>query len=1466
MNDALPGLATPGSRALLIGTAGTADPDELPPVDAVHRTLADLREALLTHCGLHPERLDVVVDPTDPAALARAVARAARATTDTLFLHYVGHGLVGPRNELRLCTRSTTGAQDELRFTTVSFADLLDVIRPHRPDRLVAVLDCCHAERAADEPVTGLRHHYLLPAAARDQAALAPPGRAHTTFSGALIDLLNDGVTGAPHLLTLEDVQHALTGRGMSPRARLDSTSASFPLARNTAPTVTPREVRANRDSGTCPYPGLAAFDETNHRWFHGRQGLVDDLLHTVTRPPHPDLPLMLLGVSGVGKSSLLRAGLLPALRRSSPDAERPARTWTTVLVTPTGRPLRVLANALAPLTGADGPALQRQLTTAPTRVARALHRPGTAVLICVDQFEEVFTLCDDEAERTAFLRALTTLAGPAAAPGPVSGSTTGPRTTLRVLLCVSALYYAQCAERPELTRALSHQQTVVPPLDAAGIRAAVLDPAHQENLRVEDGLLELVLADLGHDRNGWHGPDPDTGPPRPAQGALGSTVHLAQALAATWQRREHGTLTVRGYRATGGIVGVLTATADAVFADLTPDERILSRHLLLRTVRPGRPLEGVPPTRQPVDRHALVRELCGPDPQRRATADALVDRFLRAGLLVPSGDLVQPAHDTLLRDWHLMRGWLADDPHWRLRHGQVRAATEAWRVSGERADDLYRGHTLAEALDLVRDRPRLDVGEDVARFLDASVRSERHGARRHRLRGRLGPVLAVATAGSLVAAVVLGTTGTRAQRDATAERETRQARDQARAAMDLRDLEPAHAARLALAARHRGGDEAWSALISLSRGPHPLPQAATAATRLPAVTAASFAPREPLVALVTGGRVRLWSTVTGRGIGTLTPRGDRRTPLDVAHSGDGRRVVVLTTGPGGAEAHVWDATSVEGQPAHVLAVRPSPGETWRVSLSKDGSTVAVTSEEATELLPVTPAGERRILDGESLAYVAGGTLLAGLDRDRRPTVRQGTRSAVPLPGATGKYVGLPAVAPDGTALAARRADGTVDRWQLDSPTVLRMDPLTSTATTGLLEFSGDSRFLAVSEGNGRVALWDARVPARPTLTTVHEWRSTPKLLLFGPPSAPGHPALFVSDGVTSGLWSALPLRQPAARTELPVPGPVASALSPDGTLVAVGTHEGAVRIRAAAGAAEPVDLGGGTGSPVTDLAFLHDGRTVMVVRGKGVELWDAEDGAASRPLATLPGVRAAPAAGAARLLVSTPERRVVLWDTDRPTNPRRIMDVAAAPPLPTEPVALSVDGTLAYAGKWWDLTHPTPRAVSGTPTTAARAVPLASAAPKPAADQQRLVTGGDTTLLVGASNAAEDVRKSEGRERDVTAPGTTVTAAALTPDGSLLALGDARGSVRLARRTATGDWHTITTLPAREGAITALALTSKADLAVAAADGTVLVSALAPDHLATALCSRLRTQTPPAASDLPEVAGPSNEQLCGDD
>ncbi|MEV5957860.1 hypothetical protein AB0M11_29545 [Streptomyces sp. NPDC051987] len=299
---------------------------------------------------------------------------------------------------------------------------------------------------------------------------------------------------------------------------------------------------------GDSPYQGLARFEYADSDRFFGRDRLVEDALGLVLEHRFA----VLLGTSGSGKSSLLRAGLLPrldALVREK-DCGMELR-----LITPGARPAATHGSLLAP--PPDGP--ER--------------------FVVVDQFEEIFTLCRSRADRWRFVDQLLAAREPAG--------------RLRVVIALDGSFHSRCTEHEGLAEALRHHTLTVRPMNRAELQEAVVRPATAAGLRVERELTARIVEEAAD---------------RP-----GALPMLSQALRETWRRRRSGVLTLAAYEAAGGIHGAIASAAEEVYGRLTPAQAATARRLLLALIEPGADTAGTADTRRPVSR-ADLREW--PDPE----------------------------------------------------------------------------------------------------------------------------------------------------------------------------------------------------------------------------------------------------------------------------------------------------------------------------------------------------------------------------------------------------------------------------------------------------------------------------------------------------------------------------------------------------------------------------------------------------------------------------------------------------------------------------------------------------------------------------------------------------------------------------------------------------------------------------------------------------------------------------------
>lgn len=415
----------------------------------------------------------------------------------------------------------------------------------------------------------------------------------------------------------------------------------------------------------TAPYRGLRRFEAQDSELFFGRGELVARLVERLREQ-------RLVGASGSGKSSLLRAGLIPALRSGQDEGARPAA-------------IRILT---------PGPHPAAQEATGAALLPPDRDGDGEAVVI-VDQFEEVFTLGADAKERTSFLDRLLTAARP------------GGR--LRVVIAVRADFFGRCAEHPGLAEALRDATLLVAPLGPEALREVIVRPAASAGLIVERSLTTRIV--------------------REAEREPGSLPLVSHALLETWRRRRGRALTEEMYQAAGGIHGAIAATAECLYARLSPSQAATARRILLRLVTPG---EGAQDTRRPTGR----AELEAAEPARlagaRGAAQALrggggaqgapaggaaddrsgaapvattargveaggaesvagaggaaptdtatvLELLVRARLLTIDGDTVDLAHEAVISAWPRFRAWVEQDRE-RLRlHRRLTEAAATW-------------------------------------------------------------------------------------------------------------------------------------------------------------------------------------------------------------------------------------------------------------------------------------------------------------------------------------------------------------------------------------------------------------------------------------------------------------------------------------------------------------------------------------------------------------------------------------------------------------------------------------------------------------------------------------------------------------------------------------------------------------------------------------------------------------------
>ncbi|MCL8014920.1 hypothetical protein [Streptomyces sp. AS02] len=581
--------------------------------------------------------------------------------------------------------------------------------------------------------------------------------------------------------------------------------------------------VREEPEEAVPPYRGLARFEPDDHGLFFGREGMIAELGQLVC-----DRRLaVLFGASGSGKSSLLRAGLIPLLREKIAELGNPA---VLRVFTPGPRPAETYGHLLTPAEGEP------------------------EIWAVVDQFEEVFTLCRDRAERARFIDLL------------LAARDAGSR--LKVLITVRADFYPRCAEHRTLADALHGAGLLLGPMTADELREAVIKPAQAVGLLVERELTARIVEEVLD---------------RP-----GGLPMLSHALLETWRRRKGRLLTLAAYEAAGGVRGAIAASAEEVFGRLGAEEARTARRLLLRMVEPGR---GTPDTRRPLTRAELLQY---PDPE----APGVLDRLARARLLTADEDGVQLAHEALMTCWPRFADWIDEDRE-RLRcHRELTEAARVWLEHDRDPGALYRGARLTRAEDLLADPGALTAAEGA--FLTAALEAREAEQRTAARTARRSRTLLTALSAVLAVALVAGLVAWTQSRDNDRRRTEEAARRVASVADALRTTDPRTAMLLGVAAwRMSELPEARRALLgSLAQ-----PELASFTDPVPGDSPQRFLADSGRTLLSADGRTwRTWDVSTHR----LLTKG-RLPKGDVFSAGPDARVLAVSTADG---VRLWDTVA----------------------------------------------------------------------------------------------------------------------------------------------------------------------------------------------------------------------------------------------------------------------------------------------------------------------------------------------------------------------------------------------------------------------------------------------------------------------------------------------------------------------------------------------------------------------------
>ena len=930
------------------------------------------------------------------------------------------------------------------------------------------------------------------------------------------------------------------------------------------------------------PYRGLNTFEERDAPFFFGREAAATQVLARMSRQIDGSGLLVVSGVSGAGKSSLLRAGVLPRLRLIGLVSIAHARSWPCLLFTPARAPLDELAVRVARLAGADAAEVRRGLDADPAGFAltarqAALAQSGSTaadpdspaaehsskLLLIVDQFEQLFTQCPDEEQRRAFITALhaatTVRHGPDHEPAAL------------VVLGVRADFEARCADYPQLAGAIQDRYLVTA-MTERQLRLAITEPANKTGSSVEDNLADELLREVR------------TRHPRAS--SAGVLPLLSHALDQAWRTRTGDSLTLADYERTGGIEGAVADSAQQAYERLTPAQQAAARQVFTRLTACSNGVDTAA--------RAIRAELTESKSAAEARdVEAVLEAFAAERLLILAAGTVEISHEILLTAWPLLRDvWLAETHGDRIVRTRLDDVAAEWIRNSRDSTYLYTGTLLAAATETAA-----RISADPARYPPLShveqdfLRASNHA--HHRRARRRESIIAFLMA-LVIGLALLAVAAFHSSQEAKQQRDLAASGQLINKSELIGDVDPSVSKLLSIAAWriHPSDQERYAMLAAASR-----PGIASLTGHTDRVHAVAFSPDgHTLLSGSYDGTARLWDVATHRQIG-IPLNGHDGEVYSVAFSPHGN---VVATGADDGMVRLWDVAThrqigapLNGHDGEINAVAFSPDGKILASGGADDGVVRLWDVASHRQIGVPLLGHSDVV--YSVAFSPDGKILASGAADgtvRLWDVASHRQIGVPLLGQGGVVYSV-AFSPDGKILGSGAADGIIRLWDVATQQMTGSWPIYSPVFN--LAFSRDGKLLASGNLDDKAQLWDV---------ATHQPIGNPFI---------GYSLAFSPDGKTlatgsydhiARLWDVVSRTGIAALTSKN--GGINSvAFSRDGKTLATGSADGTVRLWDVTTRQQAVALNGRAGT-VYSVAFSPDGKTLAAGSADGtVRLWD---------------------------------------------------------------------------------------------------------------------------------------------------------------------------------------------------------------------------------------------------------------------
>ncbi|HIK57204.1 MAG TPA: PD40 domain-containing protein [Synechococcales cyanobacterium M55_K2018_004] len=1042
----------------------------------------------------------------------------------TALFYFSGHGI---QREAGICEGylAVSDSQPEVGFFGLSLFWLRRLLQESPVRQRIVILDCCHSGELLNfmEADPGARPgtDRLFMAASREyEAAYESLNSEYSVFTQSLLEALNPDQceSGMVTSLTLTArISDALQGELQQPLFEHSGGEIILTRQKRQKPAALSPRKSAQSKSDICPYRGLEPFEEEHAEFFFGRDDVTAQLLDKLRNGKSATV----LGASGSGKTSVIRAGLVAALRRGQrlPGSDR----WRVKIITPTAHPLRSLASAfidpelndlakaeqlqraeqfLQEGTGGLSRLVRASLAAEPVVSSGLTEHPRPRMVLIIDQLEEAFTLCTQAEERQMFFDCLTQALKEA-------------EDCLAVVLALRSDFFHKCLHYRNLAQLITQRMVLLKPLSYDQIKETIVRPARKVGLVCEPNLVYTMLLDI--------------------IGAPGELALLQYTLMELWQQRQIDPnggppcLTLNAYTELGGIRGTLQKRANETYESLSPEEQQAAKRIFLALTQLG---EGTEDTRRRVTKSELVTPAFPAD-----LVEQTLEKLIAAKLIVTSreGDrtvdeenvlpkittpaqdqgqeAIDVAHEALIRNWPRLRNWLEENRDMLRRQRRIEQSAQEWDRANQPMNGVYllQELRLRDAEDFLKTYPQelSALAQQFVAVSHAEVRRRRRQSQQRRVIVPSALVLTLAMTLSQHRSILQNV----AQKDHQLLAAT--SREQAAIAQSLLKESQRNATTALLISRLAAerGSRTFEAQESLRAALQDLRLQSTLQGHRAPVQQIVFSPDQQTMATAgADGSIRLWAVhpqqmyATGSqpALRVLHWSSDATQPSgavihQLAFSADGKRLAAIAQNQ--AAIKVWEVES-----GALLWQLQLPEAARRLAFSPDGKWVAVSSDRT---LSVWQAET-----GQFQAHLARPALIRSLEFN-----------------------------PNGQALMVAGDDGVVQMWQLNlaAGQPLQLHPtltLSHPAAIRHATFSPSGRWLATGGADGKTYLWEtATGQLRQTLQAAS---SAPTEITGAPLTAPVTTAAMPSAPMMVERMFANPLVNPIQQVQF----------SPDETLV----------------------------------------------------------------------------------------------------------------------------------------------------------------------------------------------------------------------------------------------------------------------------------------------------------------------------